>query len=66
VDSRVIELESRVAYFEKLIGEINLVVFRQQEEIDGLRESLKLFQEKFSSAGSLVGDSSEETPPPHY
>ena len=66
MEERIIGLETRIAFFEKLVEELNQVVFRQQEEIDGLRTSIELLTEKSNSAGSLMADSSQETPPPHY
>ena len=64
---RLTELETRVAFQEQTIQELNEVVTRQQAEIDRLAqgyETLKL--QLLELAPSLVADSGEETPPPHY
>jgi SlyX protein len=64
---RLTELETRVAFQEQTIQELNEVVTRQQAEIDRLSqgyETLKL--QLLELAPSLVADPAEETPPPHY
>ena len=64
---RLTELETRVAFQEQTIQELNEVVTRQQGEIDRLSqgyETLKL--QLLELAPSLVADRAEETPPPHY
>jgi SlyX protein len=64
---RLAELETRLAFQEQTIQELNEVVTRQQAEIDRLSqgyETLKL--QLLELAPSLVADRAEETPPPHY
>ncbi len=34
MEERIIGLETRVAYFENMVEEMNRVIYRQQEEVD--------------------------------
>jgi len=42
MEERLIELETRVAFQEKTIEELNEVITKQQEQIDLLAEEIKL------------------------
>jgi SlyX protein len=67
MEDRLAELETRVAFQEQTIQELNDVVTRQQAEIDSLSrgyETLKL--QLLELAPSLVASRDEEPPPPHY
>ncbi len=67
MDERVTELESRVAFQDHTIQELNDVVTSHQQVIDNLIQELdSLKQQVKNLAPSLVIDESEETPPPHY
>jgi SlyX protein len=66
-ESRVIEIEIKVAYQEDLIQELNKIVSQQQQQIDRLEATCKLLNERIKSLLDIAGG--EETidqPPPHY
>jgi SlyX protein len=65
---RVVELETRMAFQERVLQELSDIVARQQAELDHLKQALKTAQERLRTLqpGSPVADRSEETPPPHY
>jgi len=67
MQDRLTELETRVAFQEQTIQELNDVVTRQQSEIDRLSrgyETLKL--ELLELAPSLLASRDQDAPPPHY
>lgn len=67
MQDRLAELETRVAFQEQTLQDLNDVVTRQQAEIERLArgyETLKV--QLLELAPSLVASRDEETPPPHY
>ncbi len=65
--AQIIELETRLAFQEQTIQELNGAMVDQQRQIDGLRSELQRLHDRVGALGtSAVADTSEETPPPHY
>lgn len=58
-------LESKIAYVDKDVAELNTTVFRQQQLIEKLESQLKKVREQLVSLG-IEGDTSRDQPPPHY
>lgn len=60
-------LESKQAFQEATIDDLNQALVLQQREILKLQEQLKLLSDKLkASAPSMIASQAEETPPPHY
>lgn len=58
-------LETRVAYQEKELAELNEVVFRQQRALDALGVQLKKVGDQMRELG-FSADDTKDQPPPHY
>ncbi|OFZ29166.1 MAG: hypothetical protein A2622_14080 [Bdellovibrionales bacterium RIFCSPHIGHO2_01_FULL_40_29] len=61
MDQRLIEIETKIAYQDKLLEELNGVVYQQQIKVDELEKMVKELQKK-------IGDdiNGAHVVPPHY
>lgn len=67
LSARITELETKVAFQELFIEELNQSLIEQQFVIDKLQTQIRHMAEKFKGMQvSQVASPAEETPPPHY
>lgn len=64
-DRRVDELEVRYSLLEKTVQELSEVLWRQQQELDAMKELLQRLQGRLEAGPGLVDASAVERPP-HY
>lgn len=66
LEQRLNDLEIKVSYTEDLLDQLNLTVYRQQQQIDDLaRELLRLRQQVPEGGGAAPRNLRDELPP-HY
>lgn len=64
---RIETLETRLAYAEYTVEQLNEEVTVQGRELDKVRQQILLLAEKFKAMQpTQVASMAEETPPPHY
>ncbi|NMA99659.1 MAG: SlyX family protein [Phyllobacteriaceae bacterium] len=64
-DERLDALETRIAYQDRTIEELNVAITEQWKIIDQLSKRLTMMEDQVRS-GSYIADPSTERPPPHY
>ena len=65
-DEKIIDIETRLAYQDDTIQQLNDVIYRQQQQIDKLEKTMQLLLERLQelmagSAGEVIDEK-----PPHY
>lgn len=67
METRLVELETRVAFQEDTIQQLNDTVTQQQFQLEHLVRELQSIKARLSAlTPSNVATEAEETPPPHY
>ena len=67
MDEKLVDLETRIAFLEDAQQQLSDVMARQEKEIERLVNRIADLEAQLRAvAPSLVADSVEETPPPHY
>lgn len=66
-ENRLIDIETKLAYQEQLLEELNQVVTQQQARISQLEELCRTLAERLRSQGDVAGGpDADDEPPPHY
>ncbi len=67
MQDRLIELETRIAFQEDTLQELNDIIVRQQREIEQLQRMVKLINRQLTTLSPAEGSlPQDEPPPPHY
>lgn len=67
LNDRLETLESRLAYAEYTVEQLNEEVTTQGRELDRLKHQIQLLIDKLQGVQpSHIASMAEETPPPHY
>ena len=67
LNDRLETLESRLAFAEYTVEQLNDEVTTQGRELDRLKHQIQLLVDKLQSVQpSQIASKAEETPPPHY
>jgi len=65
-DKRLIELEIKQSYSDDLLEELNLMVFKQQAQIDNLAAQVQRLQQSQARGTPEEGHDPRAELPPHY
>lgn len=66
-ENRFFELETRIAYQDRTIAELDSIVIDLRRQVDLLSSRFAQIEEQVRSAGaSHIRPLDEESPPPHY
>jgi SlyX protein len=65
MEERLTEFETRISLTEDLVDELNLTVYRQQQQIDLLQQQLRHLYQQLQE-GPVGAENPREQIPPHY
>ncbi|WP_119964227.1 SlyX family protein [Simplicispira lacusdiani] len=65
-DERLTELEIKVSYQEDLLEQLNLTVYRQQQQIDRLVQEIAHLRQQMPEPGGAAPRNLRDEIPPHY
>ncbi len=65
-DPRFQDIESKIAFQERLLEQLNEALTSQQQQLDGLREQFHEITRRLETSEEQVCRPEEEVPPPHY
>ena len=66
-ESRITELETKLAFAEDLLETLNQTVIRQQRQLDSLQEQLRLLHQQMrDSQADAESKNLRDEIPPHY
>ncbi|ABX35468.1 SlyX family protein [Delftia acidovorans SPH-1] len=67
LQARVMELEIKASYTEDLLEQLNLTIYRQQQQIDRLLDELRDLRRRVPEGGPAGGATHlRDELPPHY
>jgi SlyX protein len=65
-ESRLIDIETKLAYQEDTLLKLNDIVCEQQQQIQKLEQTNRLLIERFRELTTTDQEQNIEQPPPHY
>lgn len=65
-DDRLTALEIKASYSEDLLDQLNLTIYRQQQQIDRLAAALDELRRRLPEPGADAPTSARDEIPPHY
>lgn len=66
MEARINELEVKLSFAEDLLEQLNLTVFRQQQQIEALQRELRALREQMLASLPAESRSLRDEIPPHY
>lgn len=65
-DARLTELEIKASYQEDLLDQLNMTVYRQQQQIDRLVQEIAHLRQQMPEPGGAAPRNLRDELPPHY
>ncbi len=66
MDARINELDVKLSFAEDLLEQLNLTVFRQQQQIEGLQRDMRALRQQMMESLPAEQRSLRDEIPPHY
>lgn len=65
-DHRLTELEIKASYSDDLLEQLNLIIYRQQQQIDALVHEMQQMRQQPSDSSAGAPRNLRDELPPHY
>ncbi len=66
MQDELIELQSKLAFQEQTLNELNNALVSQQQQIDHLQTQIKLYEDRLSEVEDAAPLAGQDEKPPHY
>lgn len=66
LEARVMDLEVKASYTDDLLEELNMTIYRQQEQIDVLIHEVRQLRQQVPEGGQGTPRNLRDELPPHY
>ena len=66
IDQRLTALEIKASYSEDLLDQLNMTIYRQQQQIDRLLQELTYLRQQMPESGDSAPRNLRDELPPHY
>ncbi len=66
IESRLTDIETKLAFAEDLLETLNQTVVRQQDQIDSLQQQMRLLNDRMKDARADETRTPRDEIPPHY
>jgi SlyX protein len=66
LESRIMELEVKASYTDDLLEQLNMTIYRQQQQIDALINEVRQLRSQVPEGGQGPSGNLRDELPPHY
>ena len=66
LEARIMDLEVKASYTDDLLEELNMTVYRQQQQIDALLNEVRQLRQQVPEGGQAAPRNLRDELPPHY
>ena len=66
LEARIMELEVKASYADDLLEQLNMTIYRQQQQIDVLINEVRQFRQQVPEGGQGAPRNLRDELPPHY
>lgn len=66
LENRVMDLEVKASYSEDLLEQLNMTIYRQQQQIDALINEVRQLRQQVPEGGQSTPGNLRDELPPHY
>ena len=66
LEARIMELEVKASYTDDLLEQLNMTIYRQQQQIDVLINEVRQLRQQVPEGGQTASRNLRDELPPHY